>query len=211
MRALTCLALIALIAAPVVSRAAAPPSPDSEQAKRLRFMEGGDSAVDKLFNKSAPDTGDATALPTDTPPPTPLEQWFASLHPMPGGGWLYLTSTSNDGADGTVLYFSTHHIMADGNVVTVWFRWEYETAQTQDMTSFRSAATREEFDCTRDAEIVISMTTYSDQDLEGKGNTIDDDPKTSRWAPIIPGTLGETELNWACDKVLKNAHQRKTR
>jgi hypothetical protein len=129
---------------------------------------------------------------------------------MPQGGWQFLTAGETDN-DPNILYFSTHHIIVDGSKVTAWFRWEYQNDVTEGVTTYRSVASREQLDCTRAAEIVISEIVYSGQNMEGTASSQVFDLKTVRWTPIIPGTIGEAELDWACNKVLKEAHQRRGR
>jgi hypothetical protein len=43
----------------------------------------------------------------------------------------------------------------DGRVVPAWFRWEYETGQTQGITNYRSAVAQEIVDCNKDATKVV--------------------------------------------------------
>lgn len=219
MRALACLALVALVTASAASTAAAPPNSDSEQAKRLRFMEGSHDAVPKNsepLNGPSPTDSDQQGAPSDVPeaPATPYKQWMSwlgSLQRMPAGGWRYLTSGGGL-SQGIVVYFSTHHVMLEGNVVTAWLRWEYQVPQTQGLVTYRSAVTREVIDCARDAAKVVAETLYPDQNLGGTaGDSEVYSLRMLQWTPIIPGTLGDNVLSWACDKELKKGHQNRVR
>lgn len=212
MRPLVCLTLAALVAAPIVSSAGdPPPSPDSAQAKRAAQTTPSTPEPSADSNPTPPEqAGPSTPAPAPDPAPRPYEQWLQTLQSLPEGGWRYLT-TGVTNSDQTVLYYSTHHIGLNGSVVTAWFRWEYQHDVPDGLLTIRSLVTRDRIDCSRDAEMPLSQTVYSRQNMQGTASSQEFDPKTALWMPIIPGSLGEAELNWACDKVLENAHHSKGR
>jgi len=39
---------------------------------------------------------------------------------------------------------------------------------------------------------------YTDNNLRGVTQSIEMDPKQTQWGPIVPGTLDETNFQWAC-------------
>jgi Surface-adhesin protein E len=211
MRPLVCLALAVLIAAPIVSSADdPPPSPESEQAKGARQTTPSTPESPADSNPTPPEQA-GPSTPAPAPDPTEAyEQWLRTLQPLPEGGWRYLT-TGLTNSDQTVLYYSTHHIGLNGSMVTAWFRWEYQHDIPDGLLRVRSLVTRDRIDCASDAEMPLSQTAYSQQNMRGTASAEEVDPKSALWTPIIPGSLGEAELNWACDKVLKNAQQRKGR
>jgi len=222
MRARICVLLIALATSPAISMAADAPDAGSAQTKRERFMNGSDpptppSTPDtQSSNNSTPNQRYQVAPSADVQAPpsssqlTPYQLWLTSLQQMSQGGWQYVTTGESD-SDANVLFVSTHHIMVNGTVVTAWFRWEYQTDMTYGLDTFRSIVTRDRIDCARDVDMTISQTIYSKQNMEGTATSQISDQRTAKWEPIIPGSLGEAELNWACNKVLKNSQHRNAR
>jgi len=95
------------------------------------------------------------------------------------------------------VYFATredHHW--DGDVVTMWTRVEYRDPQDPD--GYRSALSRDKWDCKEKRKANVNTVYYRWHNLQ------DDSPMTSRsnltdWQKVKPGTLGETLLQFACD------------
>jgi hypothetical protein len=113
-----------------------------------------------------------------------------------GGGWKLLDVSS----DGTTAIFGSHrHDSRKGNVVAVWLRYEYRDSRSQNGESFKSLVERSLYDCDRIASKEISQTAYPDNNLEGVpvlSSTFDEGKVT--WTPVIPGTVGDELLDWAC-------------
>lgn len=67
------------------------------------------------------------------------KEWVASLDPLPGGGWQYLMGTD----DGTVAIFgSRRHAAREGNVETLWMRYEYRQMQYVAGQQYKSEVVR---------------------------------------------------------------------
>jgi hypothetical protein len=121
--------------------------------------------------------------------------WAAGLNNLPDGGWTLLFVP----ADGTYAVFgSRRHATRRGSVATVWLRYEYREAQTSLGASYKSAVNRSLFDCDRIAAKAVSGTTYTNNNLDDPGPSITYEEAKVGWTPVIPGTLNEFLLDWAC-------------
>jgi hypothetical protein len=55
------------------------------------------------------------------------DAWASSLDKLPAGGWIFLMVSP----DGTYAVFGSHrHATREGNVVSLWLRYEYRESQT---------------------------------------------------------------------------------
>jgi hypothetical protein len=121
--------------------------------------------------------------------------WATSLEPMPAGGWGFLEVS----ADGTLAIFgSRRHATREGNVTALWFRYEYRESQSNGNESYKSAVQRQLYDCARMSSKVVSIALYRESNLSGEGSSNTFDESKIRWAPVIPGTMGDFLLDWAC-------------
>ena len=128
------------------------------------------------------------------------DTWAASLDKLPNGGWIYLTVSP----DGTYAVFGSHrHAIREGNVVALWLRYEYRESQTNHAAvGYKSVVERDMYDCARVTSKAVADTYYSDNNLGGGGGTsYTYEEKSVTWVPVIPGTLGDTLLDWACKSV----------
>jgi hypothetical protein len=127
------------------------------------------------------------------------DSWAASLDAMPSGGWVFLLVRP----DGTYAVFGSHrHATREGNVVSIWLRYEFREARTDNRnTSFKSLVEREMFDCGRAASKSVSDTYYRENNLEGGGSPYVYDESKASWVPLIPGTEGDTLLDWVCKTI----------
>ena len=124
------------------------------------------------------------------------DTWAASLAKLPNGGWTLLMVSP----DGTYAVFGSHrHATRDGNVVALWLRHEYREEQTTSAGErFRSSVVRSMFDCARVASKGVSYTYYSRNNLDAVGPSYTYDETKVAWSPAIPGTMGDSLLDWAC-------------
>ncbi len=136
---------------------------------------------------------------------TAHDSWFQSLEPLPNGGWKYFTSAGSAGHD-VVVFVSTHDVLVQGTLVTAWFRWEYETAQLNGYTAYKSAAERVEIDCTSDAMRDLATTYYSRNNFEGASASQMTPATIAEWSPSVPGTIGEQMVNWGCAQTRARHH-----
>jgi hypothetical protein len=123
--------------------------------------------------------------------------WVSTLDPMTAGGWEFRTVAS----DGSWAAFSTmHQLKRSGHVVTVWLRQEFAESQTDaNGDRYLSMVQRVDYDCGKDRARPTLVIYYSDNNIKGSAQTEQADPKQNPWTPIIPGTLGESDLQWACN------------
>jgi hypothetical protein len=125
--------------------------------------------------------------------------WAASLDKLPNGGWEYLGVMG----DGTYAFFGSHrHAIREGNIVSIWLRYEYRDQQATNANErFKSDVVRQMFDCTRMTTKSVATTYYPENNLDGIGPSYVYDETKVGWAPAIPGTVGDTLLDWACKTV----------
>jgi hypothetical protein len=156
--------------------------------------------------------GDFTAIQSNPPsfagsPASEADVWARSIDPLPNGGWQYITSGSGDSAN--VVFASSHNMVRNGNIVTVWLRWEYMKAQSSRFPPYKSEVVREQIDCGRLATRLLSTSYYANNNLEGQPQTFVADEHKQSWEPAIPGTVGEYMVQWVCSKPKRaapNAH-----
>jgi hypothetical protein len=129
-----------------------------------------------------------------------------STRELPDGGWVLLIVP----ADGTLAVFGSHrHATRRGSVATVWLRYEYRGRQSTNGFSYKSAVERFMYDCERVAGKSVSSTFYSENNLGEAGQSYVYDEGKVAWTPVIPGTVGESLLEWAC-KTTSGAQSAKT-
>jgi hypothetical protein len=123
--------------------------------------------------------------------------WVRTLDPMSAGGWEFRTVAG----DGSWAAFSTTHQMKrSGHVVTVWLRQEFAESQADaNGDRYLSMVQRVEYDCGKDRARPALVIYYSDNNMKGNAQTEQADPKQTPRTPIVPGTLGESDMAWACN------------
>jgi hypothetical protein len=121
--------------------------------------------------------------------------WATSLAPLPAGGWGLLQVSS----DGTMAVFgSRRHELREGNAVSLWFRYEYRETQVAGNEQYKSAVQREMYDCGHMSSKIVSIAYYGANNLEAPTSSNTFDESKERWTPVIPGTMGDYILDWAC-------------
>lgn len=60
---------------------------------------------------------------------------------------------------------------------------------------------RQMFDCARMTTKSVAITYYPENNLDGIGLSFVYEEAKVGWAPAIPGTVGDTLLDWACKAV----------
>ena len=130
--------------------------------------------------------------------------WVRTLDPMTAGGWEFRTVAG----DGSWAAFTTlHQMKRSGHVVTVWLRQEFaETQADPNGDHYLSMVQRVEYDCGKDRARPALVIYYSDNNMKGAAQTEQADPKQTPWTPIVPGTLGESDLAWACNADAAHGH-----
>jgi surface-adhesin protein E len=117
------------------------------------------------------------------------DAWAQSLDKLPNGGWMLLMVSD----DGTFAVFgSLRHATREGDVVSVWERWEYRERQANNT---RSSVVRKMYDCARVVSKPVSSASYSQSNLSGAASS---NAYDERWVPVVPGSMGDSLLEWAC-------------
>jgi hypothetical protein len=127
--------------------------------------------------------------------------WALSLMPLSSGGWLRVLIDDN----GQFAVFATRRqLMRDGPRVYVWFRWEHRHPEYWNgTTAYQSLVERDLLDCARQVKKVVSQQGYVGNNLAGgsSGLSVVVEEKDGKWTPVIPGTVDEVLLDWACSSA----------
>ncbi len=122
--------------------------------------------------------------------------WVRTLDPMSSGGWEFRT-VANDGSWAS--FTTTHQMKRSGKVVTVWLRQEFAEPQLDpNGDPYLSIVQKIDYDCAKEQARPELIIYYGANNIKGSAQTEQADPKQAPWTPIVPGTLGETNLQWAC-------------
>lgn len=137
-----------------------------------------------------------TQAPTDpnqgSPPSNDPYKWARELTNLKDGGWS-IESESPE----VVGLRTAKGAKRDGNVATIWSRFEYRDTKHESGVAYKSIVVQEQFDCVARTSRAIASVTYTENDLRGESQTFTA-PANTPWNPIVPGTRGEDELTWAC-------------
>jgi hypothetical protein len=123
--------------------------------------------------------------------------WVRTLNPMSAGGWEFRSV----GEDGSTATFSTNHqLKRSGKLVTIWLRREYAEPQESSTGggAYLSDVEKVQYDCSKERARPVIVIYYSNNNISGSEQSEEADPKKTPWEPIIPGTQGETNFQWAC-------------
>ena len=175
--------LAALQLAAGVSAAQTPEQQSAWDAERVRALAEQRTRAERLEQQRAARKADVMA-------------WVHSLDPMASGGWEFRAASS----DASWAAFSTvHQLQHSGGSVTVWLRQEYaEPQQDPRGGTYLSIVQRIEYDCLKNRARPHLLISYGDNNLRGVSQSIEMDPKQTHSGPIVPGTLDETNFQWAC-------------
>ena len=178
----TLMLLCLLACAPGRSAAQTPEQLSNWEAQRVAAAADQKAKAERLERERAARRADPMA-------------WVRTLDPMSSGGWEFRTVAT----DGSWATFSTNHqLKRSGKGVTVWLRQEFaETQQNPGGTPFLSLVQKVEYDCARERSRPLLVIYYTANDLKGSEESVEGDPKQP-WNPIVPGTLGELNFQWAC-------------
>ena len=123
--------------------------------------------------------------------------WVRTLDPMGSGGWDF-RAAAGDAA--WAAYTTEHQLQRSGSITTIWLRQEFAEPQADPHGgSYLSFVQRLEFDCDKDRLRPRQLIYYAENNLRGATQSLDMDPKTTPWGSIVPGTLDETNFQWACN------------
>jgi hypothetical protein len=122
--------------------------------------------------------------------------WVATLDPMSSGGWEFRT-VADDGSWAS--YATTHQMKRSGKTVTAWIRQEFAEPQLDpNGDSYLSVVQKVDYDCAKVKARPLLVIYYTANNIKGGAQTEEVDPKQAAWTPVVPGTLGEANLQWAC-------------
>jgi hypothetical protein len=122
--------------------------------------------------------------------------WVATLDPMSSGGWEFRT-VADDGSWAS--YATTHQMKRSGKTVTAWIRQEFAEPQLDpNGDSYLSVVQKVDYDCAKVKARPVLVIYYTANNIKGGAQTEEADPKQAAWTPVVPGTLGEANLQWAC-------------
>jgi hypothetical protein len=96
-------------------------------------------------------------------------------------------------------YTTTHQMKRSGKTVTVWLRQEFAEPQVDaNGDPYLSLVQKIDYDCAKQLARPILIIYYGANNIKGSAQTEQADPKQAPWTPIVPGTLSEANLQWAC-------------
>jgi hypothetical protein len=131
--------------------------------------------------------------------------WVRTLDPMTSGGWEF-RSVANDGS--WAAFGTDHQMKRSGKIVSIWLRQEFAEAQHDaNGDAYLSVVQKTDYDCVKDQARPTLVIYYAENNLKGAADTEEADPKQAPWSPVIPGTLAESNLEWAC-AMDKHHHDR---
>jgi hypothetical protein len=124
--------------------------------------------------------------------------WVRTLDPLTSGGWEFRT-VAEDGS--WAAYSTDHQLKRSGKIVTIWLRQEFaEPQHDANGDNYLSTVQKVDYDCGKDRARPVLVMYYADNNIRGSAETEEADPKQAPWNPIVPGTLGEYNFLWACNR-----------
>lgn len=101
-------------------------------------------------------------------------------------------------SDEFIQYVDRATIRRNGNFVKMWDLKDYKSTQTAAGESFLSTKSQQEYDCKEEKRRLLAFAWFSGQMGNGKVVFSNNDP--AKWAPVQPGSIGETLWKIACGK-----------
>ena len=111
--------------------------------------------------------------------------------------WVEVAST----IDGMTAYADPATIRRKGDLVKMWYFWDYNTIQTVAGNSFLSEKDQSEFDCAEERTRLLAVTKFSGN--MGRGQVVYSlsfDSAESKWIPVSPQSIEEALWKFACRK-----------
>jgi hypothetical protein len=183
--------LSALLPAANIAHSQTPEQQSQWDAERVRALADQKARAERLAAERAARRADVMA-------------WVRTLDPMASGGWEFRAAA---GDASWAAYSSDHQLQRSGQSVTIWLRQEYaEPQQDPRGGTYLSFVQKVEYDCEKVRVRAHLLIYYSDNNLKGVTQSLEIDPKQAPWGPIVPGTLDETNFQWACspDRVRRS-------
>lgn len=100
--------------------------------------------------------------------------------------------------EASTVYVDPATIRREDNVAEMWYLVDFKTVQTMAGMSFFSTTTQYEYDCKKEQARTLSFSFHSGN--MGGGDVVFNDSNPGKWAPILPGPIGERLRKSACGK-----------
>jgi hypothetical protein len=110
--------------------------------------------------------------------------------------WVEVDSSNSNG--GYSAHIDPNTIRRQGDLVKLWYLFDYKTTQTIRQGSFLSMRAQGQFDCAEERFRVLALM-YSSGNM-GRGNTVYNDIDEGKWGPVAPKSIGEALWEVACGK-----------
>jgi hypothetical protein len=110
--------------------------------------------------------------------------------------WVEIDSSDSNG--GYTAHVDPDTIRRKGDLVKMWYLFDYKTQQTMRNGSYLSERAQGQFDCAEERFRLLALM-YSSGNM-GIGNTIYTDLNEGKWAPVAPKSIGEVMWKAACRK-----------
>lgn len=107
-------------------------------------------------------------------------------------------------SDSTMMVLtSDKQLQFSGKKVTIWHRFEYKEPIEYLGKYYESFVERDQYDCDSLQNRTVFYNGYEKRNMKGEisGNRID--PDKAVWQAIIPGTMGEQMMEYACSLLPK--------
>lgn len=134
---------------------------------------------------------------------------LATLNSSAMAEWV----NAGTGTDGTNVYANPSTIRKKGNKVKLWAMFDYKTpntANTYPPSTYQSAKLQYEFDCEEEQYTTNAFYDYSEN--MGGGKVVFSSEMVVKmsvgvihWVPVMPDTLDNVLLNYACKKKYRDA------
>ena len=102
-------------------------------------------------------------------------------------------------SDNAILYADPDTIRRKGSLVKMWILYDFKARQQtiagKSSWSFKSQA---EYDCAEEQARALAVYDYSDP--MGDGKIVYSHTNPDNWVPVIPGSMGDVSLLFACKK-----------
>ncbi len=112
--------------------------------------------------------------------------------------WVEIGYT--DGAKGYTLYADPETIRRKGDLVKMWFLFDFKLAQRAGDTTvfYLSDRMQVQVDCVEESYRQLAYTRFSHN--MATGDMLVNNSDEGKWSPIAPGTIGQSILKVTCGK-----------
>jgi len=105
---------------------------------------------------------------------------------------------SDSDETGKTVYVDPATIRRNSNLVKMWQFYDYKTVQTVGGNRFLTAKEQWEFDCAEERGRVVARKEFSGN--MGSGTMVFTNSEVGKWAPVIPGSIGQAVWEVACGR-----------